>query len=101
MANDDGRLTQSAHPDRSTGPGGPKTAEKTPPYVAVLIEPRVADWHVIEMVALDFGPSAADDIGFNFPEPPTVAEAGPPRPARGRNSGNAQGLLDTKLVLRM
>ena len=49
-------------------------AEKTRPYVAMLMEPHVADWHVIELVVRNFGRTAAYDIRFNFPNPPTVAE---------------------------
>lgn len=49
-------------------------AEKTRPYVAMLMEPHVADWHVIELVVRNFGRTAAYDVRFNFPHPPTVAE---------------------------
>lgn len=49
-------------------------AEKTRPHVAMLMEPHVADWHVIELVVRNFGRTAAYDIRFNFPNPPTVAE---------------------------
>ena len=40
----------------------------------MLMEPHVADWHVIELVVRNFGSTAAYDIRFNFPNPPTVAE---------------------------
>lgn len=50
------------------------TAEQARPYVAMLMEPHVADWHVIELVVRNFGRTAAYDIGFSFPNPPTVAE---------------------------
>jgi hypothetical protein len=49
-------------------------AEQTRPHVAMLMEPHVADWHVIELVVRNFGSTAAYDIRFNFPNPPTVAE---------------------------
>ncbi len=49
-------------------------AEKTRPYVGMLMEPHVADWHVIELVVRNFGQTAAYDVRFNFPNPPTVAE---------------------------
>jgi hypothetical protein len=49
-------------------------AESTRPHVAMLMEPHVADWHVIELVVRNFGQTAAYDIRFNFPNPPTVAE---------------------------
>lgn len=50
------------------------TAEQTRPYVSILMEPHVADWHVIELVVRNFGRTAAYDIRFSFPNPPTVAE---------------------------
>ena len=50
------------------------TAEQARPYVAMLMEPHVPDWHVIELVVRNFGRTAAYDIGFSFPNPPTVAE---------------------------
>lgn len=49
-------------------------AEQVRPYVAMLMEPHVADWHVIELVVRNFGRTAAYDIRFSFPNPPTVAE---------------------------
>lgn len=50
------------------------TAEQTRPYVAMLMEPHVTDWHVIELVVRNFGRTAAYDIRFAFAQPPTVAE---------------------------
>jgi hypothetical protein len=49
-------------------------AEETRPHVAMLMEPHAADWHVIELVVRNFGKTAAYDIRFSFPNPPTVAE---------------------------
>lgn len=49
-------------------------AQETRPHVAMLMEPHAADWHVIELVVRNFGRSAAYDIRFSFPNPPTVAE---------------------------
>ena len=49
-------------------------ADKTRPHVGMLMEPHVADWHVIELVVRNFGQTAAYDIRFTFPNPPTVAE---------------------------
>jgi hypothetical protein len=49
-------------------------SEKTRPHVAMMMEPHAADWHVIELVVRNFGQTAAYDIGFSFPQPPTVAE---------------------------
>ncbi|MFV0496366.1 hypothetical protein [Mycobacterium sp.] len=46
---------------------------KTRPHVAMLMEPNVTDWHIIELVVRNFGRTAAYDVGFNFPKPPTVA----------------------------
>jgi hypothetical protein len=48
-------------------------AEQIRPYVAMLMEPHVTDWHVIEVVVRNFGRTAAYDIRFSFPTPPTVA----------------------------
>jgi hypothetical protein len=48
-------------------------AEQTRPHVAMLMEPHAADWHVIELVVRNFGRTAAYDIRFSFPTPPTVA----------------------------
>jgi hypothetical protein len=49
-------------------------AEQIRPHVAMLMEPHAADWHVIELVVRNFGQTAAYDIRFSFPNPPTVAE---------------------------
>ena len=49
-------------------------AEQTRPHVAMLMEPHAADWHVIELVVRNFGKTAAYDIRFSFPQPPTVPE---------------------------
>jgi hypothetical protein len=49
-------------------------ADQTRPHVAMLMEPHAADWHVIELVVKNFGRTAAYDIRFSFPNPPTVAE---------------------------
>jgi hypothetical protein len=49
-------------------------AEQTRPHVAMFMEPHPADWHVIELVVRNFGQTAAYDIRFSFPNPPTVAE---------------------------
>ena len=48
-------------------------AEQTRPHVAMFMEPHAADWHVIELVVRNFGQTAAYDIRFTFPNPPTVA----------------------------
>jgi hypothetical protein len=50
------------------------SSEQTRPHVAMLMEPHAADWHVIELVVRNFGKTAAYDIRFSFPNPPTVAE---------------------------
>lgn len=42
--------------------------------VVALVEPHVADWHVIELVVRNFGRTAAYDVRFSFPNPPTVAQ---------------------------
>jgi hypothetical protein len=44
------------------------------PYVAMLMEPHVSDWHVIELVVRNFGRTAAYDVRFAFDNPPTVAQ---------------------------
>jgi hypothetical protein len=49
-------------------------ADQTRPHVGMLMEPHAADWHVIELVVRNFGRTAAYDIRFSFPNPPTVAE---------------------------
>ena len=48
--------------------------EQIRPQVAMFMEPHAADWHVIELVARNFGKTPAYDISFTFPQPPTVAE---------------------------
>lgn len=48
-------------------------AQQTRPYVSMLMEPHVTDWHVIEVVVRNFGRTAAYDIRFAFPKPLTVA----------------------------
>ncbi len=48
-------------------------AEQTRPYVSMLMEPHVTDWHVIEVVVRNFGRTAAYDVRFAFPKPLTVA----------------------------
>lgn len=50
------------------------TAEKDRPHVAMFMEPHPSDWHLIELVAHNFGKTAAYNIRFSFPNPPTVAE---------------------------
>jgi hypothetical protein len=47
--------------------------EQIRPHVGMLMEPHVTDWHVIEVVVRNFGRTAAYDIRFSFPTPPTVA----------------------------
>src|SRR5579875_4076784 len=49
-------------------------AERSRPHVAMFMEPHATDWHVIELVVRNFGQTAAYDIQFSFPRPPTVAE---------------------------
>ena len=49
-------------------------AQQTRPHVAMFMEPHPVDWHVIEIVVRNFGQTAAYDIRFSFPTPPTVAE---------------------------
>ena len=49
-------------------------AQQARPQVAMFMEPHPADWHVIELVARNFGQTAAYDVRFSFPHPPTVAE---------------------------
>lgn len=48
-------------------------AEQARPNVAMFMEPHAADWHLIELVVRNFGKTAAYDIGWSFPAPPTVA----------------------------
>src|SRR4051812_8340578 len=47
--------------------------EQIRPQVAMFMEPHAADWHVIELVVHNFGQTAAHDVRFDFPHPPTVA----------------------------
>jgi hypothetical protein len=49
-----------------------KTAQVRP-QVAMYMEPHPSDWHVIELVARNFGSTAAYDIKLDFVNPPTVA----------------------------
>jgi hypothetical protein len=49
-------------------------AEQTRPHVGMFMEPHAADWHLIELVVRNFGKTAAYDVQFSFPHPPTVAE---------------------------
>jgi hypothetical protein len=48
--------------------------EETRPHVGMFMEPHAADWHLIELVVRNFGKTAAYDVQFAFPHPPTVAE---------------------------
>jgi hypothetical protein len=48
-------------------------AERSRPHVAMFMEPHATDWHVIELVVRNFGKTAAYDVEFAFPYPPTVA----------------------------
>ena len=48
-------------------------AERSRPHVAMFMEPHATDWHVIELVVRNFGKTAAYDVEFSFPNPPTVA----------------------------
>lgn len=43
------------------------------PHVVMFMEPHAADWHLIELVARNFGRTAAYDVRFTFFKPPTVA----------------------------
>lgn len=43
------------------------------PHVVMYMEPHGTDWHVVELVVRNFGKSAAHEIEFDFPTPPTVA----------------------------
>lgn len=47
--------------------------ERSRPHVTMFMEPHAADWHVIELVARNFGETPAYDVTFDFPHPPTVA----------------------------
>ncbi len=49
------------------------TAQKTGPQVTMFMEPHAADWHVIELVARNFGKTPAYDVRFGFADPPSVA----------------------------
>lgn len=48
-------------------------AEELRPHVVVYMEPHAADWHVIELVARNYGSAAAHDVRFDFTHAPTVA----------------------------
>jgi hypothetical protein len=50
------------------------TAEQMRPHVGMFMEPHPTDWHVIEIVVRNFGQTAAYNIRFSFPTPPTVAD---------------------------
>lgn len=50
------------------------TTDQIRPHVGMFMEPHAADWHVIELVVRNFGKTAAYNIRFAFPHPPTVAE---------------------------
>jgi hypothetical protein len=43
------------------------------PQVVMFMEPSASDWHLIELVAQNYGRTAAYDIRFTFFKPPTVA----------------------------
>lgn len=43
------------------------------PQVTMFMEPHPTDWHVIELVARNFGQTAAHDVRFEFVNHPTVA----------------------------
>jgi hypothetical protein len=47
---------------------------ETRPHVAVFMEPNASDWHVIELVARNFGETAAYDVQFSWVNPPTVGQ---------------------------
>jgi hypothetical protein len=47
--------------------------EQVRPQVTMFMEPHPSDWHVIELVARNFGQTAAHDIRFEFVDHPTVA----------------------------
>ncbi|MGH3635938.1 hypothetical protein [Mycobacterium sp.] len=49
-------------------------AEQARPHVAMFMEPNASDWHLIELVVHNFGKTAAHNIRFSFPHPPTVPE---------------------------
>ncbi|ORV14852.1 hypothetical protein [Mycobacterium celatum] len=49
------------------------SVEETRPHVGMFMEPHAADWHVMELVVRNFGRTAAYNIRFAFPHPPTVA----------------------------
>src|ERR1700757_1592932 len=50
------------------------TTEQIRPHVGMFMEPHPTDWHVIEIVVRNFGQTAAYNIRFSFPTPPTVAD---------------------------
>lgn len=43
------------------------TSEQARPYVSMLMEPHITDWHVIELVVRNFGRTAAYNVQFSFP----------------------------------
>jgi hypothetical protein len=49
------------------------TVDQIRPAVAMFMEPHGADWHLIELVARNFGRTAAYDVRFTFFKPPSVA----------------------------
>lgn len=49
------------------------STEQTRPHVAMFMEPNTTDWHVLELVVRNFGQTAAYDVEFEFPRPPSVA----------------------------
>jgi hypothetical protein len=51
-----------------------RATDETRPHVGMFMEPHAADWHLIELVVRNFGKTAAYDVQFSFPHPPTVAE---------------------------
>lgn len=48
-------------------------SEQVRPQVTFFMEPNATDWHVVELVAKNFGQTAAYDIRFEFVNHPTVA----------------------------
>jgi hypothetical protein len=48
--------------------------EDNRPQVTMFMEPHAADWHIVELVARNFGQRTAYDVQFEFNNPPTVAE---------------------------
>lgn len=49
------------------------TIDQIRPHVGFFMEQHAADWHVIELVARNFGKTAAYNVRFVFDQPPTVA----------------------------